>query len=157
LMGGAAGGQMPQNPASSPFGSILGGLLGSAGQPMQQRPQAGGNDPIGSLLGGLLGSGMMQQPQGFGQMPGQQAQGGGMGDILGGLLGGGQARQPMPKQDPFAQMFGGQMPQGMPQQMPQGMPQQQQPQGGGMNSALMKMVMGGMAAFAMKKVLSGGR
>jgi hypothetical protein len=158
LLGGGMAGGMPgggmaqmQNPAQSPFGSLLGGLLGSAGQPMQQRPQAGGGDPIGSLLGGLLGSGAMKSPQGFGQMPGQQAGGDPLSQILGGLLGGGaqaQQRMPMPKQDPFAQMFGGQMPQ---QQMPQ---QQQQ---GGMNSALMKMLMGGMAAFAMKKVLSGGR
>jgi hypothetical protein len=148
LLGGAMGGGMQQAPSASPFGSLLGGLLGSAGQPMQQRPQAG-NDPIGSLLGGLLGGGTMQAPQGFGQMPGQQpaqAQGGGMADILGGLLGGG-TQQQMPRQDPFSQMFGGGA-------APQQMPQQQQ---GGMNSALMKMLMGGMAAYAMKKVLSGGR
>lgn len=154
LGGGMAGGGMPggqmQSPAQSPFGSILGGLLGSAGQPMPQRPQMG-NDPIGGLLGGLLGSGTMKAPQGFGQMPAQQQGGDPIGQILGGLLGGAQPQQrmPMPKQDPFSQMFGGgQMPQ------MQQMPQQQQ---GGMNSALMKMVMGGMAAFAMKKILSGGR
>jgi len=143
LFGGTAGGGQ-QAPSSSPFGGLLGGLLGSAGQPLpqQHRPQAG-NDPIGGLLGGLLGGGLVQPPQGY---AGQQSQtGGGIGDILGGLFGGGQ-QQPMPRQDPFSQMFGGQ--------------QMQQPNvapDSGMNSALMKMVLGGVAAFAMKRILSGGR
>ncbi len=139
------GGKAPD----SPFATILGGLLGSAGQPAPQgfpAPNAMGNDPIGTLLGGLLG----------GMGGGQPAANDPLGGLLGTLLGGGAAPQKrnMPAQDPFAQMFGGLLGGGSGQPMGNPYKQAKPDQKAGMDSAMMKMIMGGIAAFAMKKMLS---
>ena len=137
---------------SSPFASVLGGLLGSGGMPAPQSmpaPNAMGNDPIGTLLGGLLGGGM-------GGMGGGAQANDPLGSLLGGLLGGGAAPQKrnMPAQDPFAQMFGGLLGGGSGQPMGNPYKQAKPEQKAGMDSAMMKMIMGGIAAFAMKKMLS---
>ncbi len=127
--GGADGGDL--------FGSILGGLLGA--------PAGGGAAPQGGgALGDILGQ-IMGAPSTQGQ------QGGDLTDILGSLMG-------APSQQPQAGGLGDILTQMM------GAPAQQAPQPGTqggsatgslMDNPLTKMVLGGIAAYAMKEILGG--
>jgi hypothetical protein len=88
---------------------------------------------LGGLLGGLLGGGMtQQQPRGYSQ----------------------------PDNNPFDDLFGGMFRGGDDQAVPQ-QRQQPQAQSGGvdeiLSSPLGKAVLGGIAAFAMKEMMDGGR
>lgn len=128
--------------------------------------QAGGDvgmdDMLGGLFGSLLGGGMAQPA------PQPQQSSGGMDDMLGGLLGsllgGGGAPAPRGQaSDPFGDLFGSLMG-GMPQQAPEPQPRHAPPaqhQGGGigdiLGSPLGKAVLGGIAAYAMKEMMSGKR
>jgi len=116
------------------FGSLMGG--GMAQPAPRQAPQGGGqgDDMLGGLLGSLFGGG---------GSPSSRSQQGGdsIGDLFGGLLGGG-------GQQPSSQY-----------QTPQTY-QQQQPGGGVgdiLGSPLGKAVLGGIAAYAMKEMMGGGR
>ena len=135
--------------------------------------QAGGgmDDMLGGLFGGLFGGGTAQpdpypQPR---QMP--QGQGGfGADDMLGGLLGGllgGGMSQPQsrgynqPDTNPFDDLLGGMFGGGGTGASEGQYRQQPQAQGGGvdeiLSSPLGKAVLGGIAAFAMKEMMSGRR
>jgi hypothetical protein len=123
----------------------------------------GVDDVLGGLFGSLMGGGGAQPA------PQHVPQGGGQGDdMLGGLLGsllggGGSPSSRSQGGDPFGDLFGGLMGGGTPQAAPQRqMPHaQQQPAGGGvgdiLGSPLGKAVLGGIAAFAMKEMMGGGR
>ena len=134
--------------------------------------QAGGgtDDLLGGLFGGLFGGGMAQ-PEPYPQ-PRQAPQGQGgfgaddmLGGLLGGLLGGGMAQQ-QPRgysqsdNNPFDDLFGGMFGGGDDEVVPQRR-QQPQAQSGGvdeiLSSPLGKAVLGGIAAFAMKEMMDGGR
>jgi hypothetical protein len=125
----------------------------------------GMDDVLGGLFGSLMGGGMSQPA------PQHVPQGGGQGDdMLGGLLGslfggGGSSSSHSQGGDPFGDLFGGLLGGGSPQATPQRQTpqtyQQQQPAGGGigdvLGSPLGKAVLGGIAAFAMKEMMGGGR
>lgn len=132
LLGGLLGGgaMAGGSTGGSPFGSLLGGLLGGAGQPMPAYERSS-SDPIGGMLGALMGGGQANPYAGQrGGTAAAQSSGGGLGDLLGGLFGGGQ-QEPRQSGRGYAQA---------------------QPAGGDM-SGLMKVLLGGIAAFAMKQML----
>jgi hypothetical protein len=88
-----------------------------------------------------------------------------LGGLLGGLLGGGMAQQQprgysQPDNNPFDDLFGGMFGGGDDDVVPQRR-QQPQAQSGGvdeiLSSPLGKAVLGGIAAFAMKEMMDGGR
>ena len=124
--GGAAGGDL--------FGSILGGLLGAPAGGGGAAPQGGG--ALGDILGQMMGAPSTHGQQGgdltdiLGSLmgtPTQQPQAGGLGDILGQMMGGAQAQQA---------------------------PQPEAKGGGLMDNPMTKMVLGGIAAYAMKEILA---
>ncbi len=139
--------------------------------------QSGGDVGMDDMLGGLFGSlfgGGMAQPAPQPQPQTQQAPGGmGMDDMLGGLLGsllGGGAPAPQgrntPASDPFGDVLGSllggdaALPSPAPAPRERQQPQAQE-QGGGigdiLGSPLGKAVLGGIAAYAMKEMMGGGR
>jgi hypothetical protein len=136
--GGQAGGPGMDDVLGSLFGTLMGG---GVAQPMPQPQQAPGglgtDDVLGGLLGTLLGGGMAQSaPQGRGGAASDP-----IGEILGGVLGSGGMAMPAPET----------------QQR-----QQPQEQGGGgigdiLGSPLGRAVLGGIAAFAMKEMMSKAR
>ncbi len=131
------------------------------------------DDMLGGLFGGLFGSGDgTAQPDSY-QQPRQAPQGQGgfgaddmLGGLLGGLLGGGMS-QPQPRgsnqadSNPFDDLLGGMFGGGGTSASEGQYRQQPQAQGGGvdeiLSSPLGKAVLGGIAAFAMKEMMDGGR